>query len=108
MNNPSSLEKAVMRRVYAIYILRPFFSGIALAAGIFAAALWGIGREVWVARVLENAPKDTVQMAQFYASAFGHTHGIVQILILISCGALVYVARETAQFISGVRSFREA
>jgi len=74
---------------------------------VFILALWGIGREVWVARVLQNAPANFFDLPRFYFSAFMHTHLVVQILILLTLFSLLYVAREVARalaFINAVKS----
>ncbi|MHB8660832.1 MAG: hypothetical protein ACYC75_02775 [Minisyncoccota bacterium] len=94
MNNQSNIERVVMRRVHLIRVLRPFISSGALATLIFILALWGIGREVWVARVLENAPKNLVDLPRFYVAAFDHTRLVVQALSLAALAALIYTARE--------------
>lgn len=91
-----------MRRVYTVRALRPLISGGALAAFVLVVALWGIGREVWVARVFNNMPHsaDIVALGQFWVYAFVHTHVIVQILVLMVAVATVYLARVTARLIA--------
>jgi hypothetical protein len=95
----SKIEQTVMRRVHTIHRLRPFVSGGALAVLVFALALYGIGREVWVARVFENAPDTFAALPAFYLSAFENTRLVVQALALISLGAVIYMARESAKLI---------
>ncbi len=102
MNDQSPIERVVMRRVYRIRALRPIISSGALAVFVFVVALWGIGREVWVARVFENAPRNTVLLPQFYLAAFDHTRLIVQALTLLTLASLIYLARETARGLSVV------
>ncbi len=102
MNDQSSIERIVMRRVRRIHALRPIISSGAFAALVFVAALWGIGREVWVARVLENAPHNVTMLPQFYLAAFDHTRLIVQALTLLTLASLIYLARETARGLSVV------
>ncbi len=100
MNDQSPIERVVMRRVRRIRALRPIVSSGALAALVFTGALWGIGREVWVARVLENAPHNVDMLPQFYLAAFDHTRLIVQALTLLTLASLIYLARETARGLS--------
>lgn len=93
-NDRSNIERIVMQRVHLIRALR-----FAVSSGVFSTlisllALWGIGREVWVAHVLQNAPTNLLDLAQFYLVAFIQTHLIVQVLILLAIGSLLYVARE--------------
>jgi hypothetical protein len=97
MNNQSNIERVVMRRVHIIRVLRLIVSNGALAALVCTIALWGIGREVWVARVFQNAPSNLANLPNFYLAAFGHTHLIVQALTLLTLASLVYLAREIAR-----------
>lgn len=92
-NNQTNIEKVVMRRVRTIAILRPFFSGAALALVVVVLALWGIGREVWVARVFSNGPQDFLGHSEYLFYAFTHTRLLVQALVLVSVSALVYLAQ---------------
>jgi len=100
MNNASNIERTVMRRVRIIRVSRFFISNRAFVALVFAIALWGIGREVWVARVLENAPTNLVDLSRFYLIAFIHTDIIVQMLFVLSFVSIIYLARETARAVS--------
>ncbi len=108
MTDASRIEKTVMKRVRRMRILRVLFSNAMLAAVAATAALWGIGREVWVARVLQNAPADIIELPRFYVAAFSHTRLIVQALSLITLAALILLARETARFISAAVMPRHA
>ena len=92
----TKLEQNVMRRVRRIYYLRPFISGAGLSGAVAVLSLYGIGREVWVARVLENAPHDLTALPHFAFAAFANTDLIVQALSLMVIVATVYFARETA------------
>ncbi|MBU6388653.1 hypothetical protein KGQ72_02160 [Patescibacteria group bacterium] len=94
MNDQSNIERIVMQRVHLIRALRFAISSGTLSMLVSLAALWGIGREVWVARVLQNAPADPLASLQFYLFAFLHTRTIVQALILLMLASLLYVAYE--------------
>jgi hypothetical protein len=96
-HSQSDIERVVMRRVLVIRILRPLLSVGTLAVLIFALALWGIGREVWVAHVFENAPTTLSAASRFWLYAFEHTRLVVQALTLLTLGSLIYVARATTR-----------
>lgn len=104
MNNETSIERIVMRRVRLIRVLRLIISTVVLAVLTSVAALWGIGREVWVARVLENAPQNSMDLPNFYIAAFLHTHFIVQVLTVLTLGSFCYLLVELARLISDFSS----
>ena len=83
-----------MRRVRTIYLVRAI-APTALSCGLFLAALWGIGREVWVAKVFENMPSvwNVPEVLGFASGAFLHTEFAVQVLLIVAFGALVWLAR---------------
>lgn len=89
-----------MRRIFLIRILRPFISSGAFAILVFIFALWGIGREVWIAHVLQNAPKNLADLPRFYLDAFDHTRLVVQALLLLALAALIYGVRRFAHALS--------
>ena len=49
LTNEIKIHATVMRRVHTIHFLQSPVTTLALTAAIFVLALWGIGREVWVA-----------------------------------------------------------
>ena len=100
MTNPSTIERIVLRRIYTMRVLRVLLSNATLAILISGVALWGIGREVWVAHVLQNAPKDIREIPRFYIDAFDHTRLLVQALSVITLAGCIVLARETARSIS--------
>ncbi len=102
MNNPSNIERIVMRRVHSIRALRPFVSLEALASLALVLSLWGIGREVWVAQVFQNTPVNLMYLPNFYLAAFSNTHIAVQTLSAFMLVSIVYLARETARRISSI------
>lgn len=95
----TDIELIVMRRVHLIRILKLIISTIVLATLTAVAALWGIGREIWVARVFENAPLNLDDLPRFYFAAFTHTNLIVQALTLLTLASLLYLAFETARLV---------
>ncbi|MFA5744727.1 MAG: hypothetical protein WC887_00715 [Candidatus Paceibacterota bacterium] len=91
----TGIEKNVMRRVRLIRILGLIISTLVLALITFVLALWGIGKQVWVDRVLTNGPQDFTGHALYLVYAFAHTRFLVQILALLSFVAFLYIIRET-------------
>jgi hypothetical protein len=89
-----------MRRVRRIHALRLAINGVTISCVLLALALWGIGREVWVAMVLHNAPTNLVLLPRFYLAAFSHTRVAVQLLTLLTAFSFVYLARETSRLFS--------
>lgn len=103
MPNASDIERIVMRRVRVIRLLRPLLSTSALASLVFVAALWGIGREVWVARVIADAPhQGLLPLGYFYLTAFERTRLAVQALTITTLVSLIYLARVTARNFSAL------
>ena len=94
MTDQSNIERVVMQRVHLIRALKFAISGGVFSTLLSLLGLWGIGREVWVAHVLQNAPANPLNLLQFYFAAFEHTRLIVQVLVVLTLTALVFVARE--------------
>lgn len=106
----TDIEKNVMRRVHLLRILGLIISTGTLAVLTFIAALWGVGKEVWVARVFENMPptNDLLAFVRFWLSSFIHTRLVVQVLTLFTFASLVYLIREIVRafslFLTPIRS----
>lgn len=98
MTNPSDIERIVMRRVRLIRILGLIISTGVLAVLTATAALWGIGKEVWVARIFENAPMQPGDIFNFYIAAFMQTRLIVQVFTILTLASFGYLAFEVARF----------
>ena len=100
----STIHKNVMRRVRTIHTVRPFTSMTALSAFLLLGALWGIGRQVWVAQVFQNMPSlaDVGAVTRFAVAAFIHTEFLVQALTVVVLMAVAWIVRD------GVRSLRYA
>jgi hypothetical protein len=100
-DSQTNIERIVMRRVRLIRILALIISTAMFAVLTFIAALWGIGREVWVARVLENMPStsDFGALMSFLLAAFLHTRLIVQVLAVLTLTSLLFLASEIARTI---------
>ena len=102
MANPSDIELIVMRRVRLIRILTLIISTVTLVVITSIAALWGIGREVWVARVFENMPNvaNGGAFLAFWIATFVHTRLIVQILTILTGISLLFLLREIVRFVA--------
>ena len=90
-----------MRRVRIIRAARVALSAEAVVLALATLALYGIGREVWVARVFENAPSlaNIGASVHFWVFAFLDTRLPVQLLTLIVLVSVIYLARETARLV---------
>jgi hypothetical protein len=97
MVNRSAISRVVMNRVHTIHAIRTFLTGNILACVVFAASLWGIGREVWVSHVFQNMPsiQNVPAVMQFYAYAFLDTRTIVQVLALLTAAAFIWLLYGT-------------
>jgi len=98
----TNIERNVMRRVRLMRILGLIISTVALALVTLGLALWGIGKEVWVARVFENMPDSGRfdEIGRFYFTAFGHARLIVQTLAVITFFSFLYLVRATFRAVS--------
>ena len=96
MNN-SKIHTTVMRRIYAIRTMKLAAAPLAALVAL-AVALWGIGREVWVAKVLENMPalSDVPGILAFGTTAFIQTDLMVQTLSILLIAAILWLASELA------------
>lgn len=107
MTKHSQLEENVMRQVRRIRILRLIISGAVFAVTATLLALYGIGREVWVARVFENGPQDFMGHLSYLVYAFEHTRFGVQAMVLVCVGSFVYLAREITRSLGALIAPRE-
>lgn len=105
----TSISHTVMRRVRIMHAIRTY-APIFGAAVLFVFALGAVGREVWVAKVFENMPSyaDLPGVLGFFSGAFFHTELMVQVLLILALGALVWLAHGLALRIGGWGSARHA
>lgn len=89
-----------MHRVHAVHTMR-LIARMGLSLVVFAGSLYAIGREVWVARVFQNMPSltDAPAALSFFLSAFIETHVIVQVTLLVSLAAMMWLAREVLRVV---------
>jgi hypothetical protein len=87
-----------MRRVRIIAALSNFGAPVA-AVALLSLTLLGIGNQVFVAQVFANMPPlvDMPAVVRFVTVAFLHTDLFVQVLSVVACGAVVWLAQETAR-----------
>jgi hypothetical protein len=104
MTERTDIERIVMQRVYLIRALKVAISTSTLSTLVSLLALWGIGRQVWVAQVLHNAPTDPINLFWFYSEAFLHTSVTVQLLVLVMLISIFYIAREVARAVAFMRA----
>ena len=104
----SKIHATVMSRVHTIYFFQSPVTTLTSAAIIFILATWGIGREVWVARVFQNMPSlvDWNAVLHFYLSAFLDTRFIVQALSIIAFGALIWLVANIVRMALTARTER--
>jgi hypothetical protein len=103
-NESTNIERIVMQRVHLIRALRFAISGGVFSTLISMLALWGLGREVWVAHVLQNAPANILDIPRFYFAAFIHTRLVVQALIVLITASFIFLVREIARAVSVMSS----
>lgn len=95
--NQSEIHKKVMRRVHTVHALRPLTTTTALSMLALLLAVWGIGRQVWVAQVFNNMPSDATAAARFMLAAFTHTEFVVQALIVLALLAALWLVSDAVK-----------
>lgn len=103
----STIQQNVMRRVRTVHAVRPLLSGQILSLGVIAVALWGIGREVFVAQVFANMPSIThvSEVVRFMSVALINTDTVVQVLVAIVAAAGIWMAVDTIKSLKQGRVF---
>ena len=96
------LKFSIMRRVWAIFLLRRATSMAALRVYLFAFLLWQITLRVSFGHVWANMPRGYVgEVASFFENAFLSTETAVQALVLatgtIALWATVKMVRSIAR-----------
>jgi hypothetical protein len=91
------LKNRIMRRVYAIYVLRKVFSGTAYKIYAGVALLFGIKVFVHVAAVAENMPDltDLAGLYNFSLYAIMHTEFAVQFIVFGTAALAIWVMRDS-------------
>lgn len=98
------ISHIVIQRVRTIHAIRPLLGRGALALVIFVAALYGIGQEVFVAKVIENMPSvsDMGALARFVTAAFLNTAFLVQALVIASLLSVGLLIRDSIRFVAAM------
>ncbi|HEY4504731.1 MAG TPA: hypothetical protein VJI73_03085 [Candidatus Paceibacterota bacterium] len=91
-----NLRRKVMRRVYMVSYIRRALSPVALKVYAVAFLLYGIGRQVFVAKVLDNAPglASPLESLNFFTKAFIGTEILVQALVLACALATLWFTTD--------------
>lgn len=106
MNN-IQLKKAVMRRVYAVYIVRRLFSGVMLRFYALLALFGGLMSVVSVRDVIANMPgQGLIAVYDFFAYATIHTEAIVQVILFGGMTIALWTLHDAIRSISNVELFR--
>jgi|TARA_R110000824_G_scaffold401771_1_gene615890 hypothetical protein len=97
----SRTRQVVLRRVRTIRLIRPLLSGTVLGGAVAAASLYALGREVWVAHVIENmpSPANLLAFVRFLEAAFLNTSFVVQVLSVLLVAGMVWVVRDALQYV---------
>lgn len=105
--NQSRIHTNVMRRVHIIHALQPLITTTALSTLAFLFALWGIGKQVWVAQVVQNMPSlaDSAAFARFMLAAFANTEFVVQALVVIALAAVLWMVADALRSLRQVVRF---
>lgn len=102
-SNTSSIESVVMRRVYSMRLIQSFLAPVTFSIALLLLAVWGIGREVWVAHVIQNmptfSPAHFAEFIRFYEAAFLNTRMAVQLLVLSVFTAVLSLAYNFVQVV---------
>lgn len=89
-------KKRIMRRVYAVWILRRIFSPFSMKAVILLGAVKQSANLIFVRSVLHNAPGNFSPTAnyRFFSDAFFHTGMTVKILLIFSVALSLWLVRD--------------
>lgn len=107
MENPNSLRKSIMMRVYTLFVLRHLTSEKALGAFLVVASLYVLGRFVFVAEVVRNM-LGVHGLSSFFAyviDAITHTDIVVQVTLLLIALGTVLIVRDTLRAFKGRLQF---
>lgn len=93
---PFSLTQRIMRRVYAVWILKNVVRPLLIKGSIFVAFVWEMKQTVSLRHVFANIPDPTNVGAvyNFFSYAFAHTETAVQILSLGVAAVGLWMMRD--------------
>lgn len=98
----SKLRKKIMRRVYALYVMRRLLSPLALKAYTLVLLFTGTAALVSVSNVFKNMPQlgDVGGILYFSLAAFLNTEVLVQMLVV---GMVIFLAMLARDVAAGIR-----
>ena len=84
MITPFLLKQRIMRRVYAVWILKNVVRPLLIKGSIVVAFIWEMKQTVSLRHVFANIPNptDVGAVYNFFSYAFAHTETMVQMLSL--------------------------
>ncbi len=96
MNNSVDLKTRIMRRVYAVWMLRKVFSPFAMKVYIALVIGWQMAARVHVAMVLNNAPSVTNvhDSLSFFSAAFSQAEFTLQLILLTGVVLALWLGRD--------------
>lgn len=101
--NTSRIKQVVLRRARFIRAVRTATSGTVIGMMLVIASLAAIGREVWVARVIENmpSPANFLAFVRFFEAAFMNTTAVVQVLSVMLVIGMCWALYDTLCQVQG-------
>ena len=88
------LQKRIMRRVYAVFLIKRAVGPTALKLYTLMLASAGIVSLVSVGNVFANMPADIAGALTFVLYALSHTEFIIQLLVFGTLGAALWLIRD--------------
>lgn len=99
----SALSRRIMRRIYAVYVLRRVTSPTAFRVYSLAAFSAAMVSLVSVGNIIANLPTGSVfALYDFSLYAFMHTELAVQLLVVGIVGFSLWLARDYAHYMGGM------
>ncbi len=101
MDQKNNLKTKIMRKVYLIWFGRKVLPYIAVEIAAFAAFMYFLGRQVYVAKVMEYATSvlsnnmaHPMVFASFAVNLFLRTHFVVQLSILGAIAMIFFLFKN--------------
>lgn len=90
----NTLQKSIMRRVYAVWFLKKITQPLFVKVYIFALLMWQFMSQVSMANVINNVPADFGKSINFFLDALIKTEVMVQGILLLSVVLGVFMVRD--------------
>ena len=106
MPTDNQLTQSIMRRVYAIYILRRLLSPPAIKLYILAIFAGSLVRQVSLDNILANAGQTSglFGFLNFWLTALAHTETLIQLAIALIVIILCFLLRDIYRNLASVTS----